>query len=68
MTSGLRLGTPAGTTRGFKEEDFRIIARWIVQVVEGLAANGEENNGIIEARVKNEVETLCSKFPIYDYL
>ena len=68
VTSGLRLGTPAGTTRGFKEEDFRIIARWIVQVVEGLAANGEENNGIIEARVKNEVETLCSKFPIYDYL
>ena len=68
VTSGLRLGTPAGTTRGFKEEDFRIIARWIVQVVEGLAANGEEHNGIIEARVKTEVETLCSKFPIYDYL
>jgi len=68
VTSGLRLGTPAGTTRGFKEEDFRIIARWIVQVVEGLAANGEEHNEIIEARVKNEVETLCSKFPIYDYL
>ena len=68
VTSGLRLGTPAGTTRGFKEEDFRMIARWIVQVVEGLAANGEEHNGIIEARVKNEVETLCSKFPIYDYL
>ena len=68
VTSGLRLGTPAGTTRGFKEEDFRMIARWIVQVVEGLAANGEEHNGIIEARVKTEVETLCSKFPIYDYL
>ena len=68
VTSGLRLGTPAGTTRGFKEEDFRMIARWIVQVVEGLAANGEKHNGIIEARVKNEVETLCSKFPIYDYL
>ena len=68
VTSGLRLGTPAGTTRGFKEEDFRMIARWIVQVVEGLSANGEEHNGIIEARVKNEVETLCSKFPIYDYL
>ena len=68
VTSGLRLGTPAGTTRGFKEEDFRMIARWIVHVVEGLAANGEEHNGIIEARVKNEVETLCSKFPIYDYL
>ena len=68
VTSGLRLGTPAGTTRGFKEEDFRMIARWIVQVVEGLAANGEEHNGIIEAKVKTEVETLCSKFPIYDYL
>lgn len=68
ITSGLRLGTPAGTTRGFKEEEFRVIARWIVEVVDGLASNGEDNNGTIETKVKNEVEILCSKFPIYDYL
>ena len=68
ITSGLRLGTPAGTTRGFKEEEFRVIARWIVEVVDGLALNGEDNNEPIETKVKNEVEVLCSKFPIYDYL
>ena len=68
ITSGLRLGTPAGTTRGFKEEEFRVIARWIVEVVDGLASNGEDNNATVETKVKNEVEILCSKFPIYDYL
>ena len=68
VTSGLRLGTPAGTTRGFKEEEFRTIARWIVEVVDGLSSNGEENNGSVEEKVKVEVENLCVKFPIYDYL
>jgi glycine hydroxymethyltransferase len=68
VTSGLRLGTPAGTTRGFKEKEFRMIARWIVQVVDGLAINGEAENSIIEARVKHEVENFCAQFPIYDYL
>jgi glycine hydroxymethyltransferase len=68
ITSGLRLGTPAGTTRGFKEEEFRVIARWIVEVVDGLASNGEDNNATVETKVKNEVEILCSKFPIYNYL
>ena len=68
VTSGLRLGTPAGTTRGFKEEEFRTIARWIVEVVDGLSSNGEENNGSVEEKVKLEVENLCVKFPIYDYL
>ena len=42
ITSGIRLGTPAGTTRGFGEAEFRQIADWIVEVVDGLAANGEE--------------------------
>ena len=68
VTSGLRLGTPAGTTRGFREEEFRTIARWIVEVVEGLSSNGEENNASVEEKVKEEVENLCAKFPIYDYL
>jgi len=68
ITSGVRLGTPAGTTRGFGEEEFRQIARWITEVVDGLAANGEENNGAVEAKVKAEVEALCQRFPIYPNL
>ena len=65
VTSGIRLGSPAGTTRGFAEEEFRQIARWIVEVVDGLAANGPEGNGAVETKVKAEVEALCAKFPIY---
>ena len=65
ITSGVRLGTPAGTTRGFGEEEFRQIGRWITEVVDGLAANGEEGNGAVEAKVKAEVEALCLRFPIY---
>ncbi|MGQ0609856.1 MAG: serine hydroxymethyltransferase [Paracoccaceae bacterium] len=65
ITSGVRLGTPAGTTRGFAEAEFRQIARWIIEVVEGLAESGEEGNGAVEARVKAEVEALCQRFPIY---
>jgi glycine hydroxymethyltransferase len=65
ITSGVRLGTPAGTTRGFGEPEFRQIARWIIEVVDGLAANGEDGNGAVEAKVKAEVEALCKAFPIY---
>ena len=65
ITSGVRLGTPAGTTRGFGEGEFRQIGRWITEVVDGLAANGEEGNAAVEAKVKAEVETLCKQFPIY---
>jgi glycine hydroxymethyltransferase len=65
ITSGVRLGTPAGTTRGFAEAEFRHVGRWIVEVVDGLAANGEDGNGAVEAKVKAEVEALCAKFPIY---
>ena len=65
ITSGVRLGTPAGTTRGFTETEFRQIARWIIEVVEGLAANGEDGNGAVEAKVRAEVEALCKRFPIY---
>ncbi|SEH87999.1 serine hydroxymethyltransferase [Paracoccus alkenifer] len=65
VTSGIRLGSPAGTTRGFGEAEFRQIARWIVEVVDGLAANGEDGNAEIEARVAAEVKALCAKFPLY---
>jgi glycine hydroxymethyltransferase len=65
ITSGVRLGTPAGTTRGFGEPEFRQIGRWIIEVTEGLAANGEDGNGAVEAKVKAEVEALCQRFPIY---
>lgn len=65
VTSGVRLGTPAGTTRGFAEAEFRQIADWIVRVVDGLAANGEDGNGEVEAAVRAEVQTLCDRFPIY---
>jgi len=65
ITSGIRLGTPAGTTRGFAEAEFRQIGDWIVEVVDGLAAHGEAGNGAIEASVKARVEDLCGRFPIY---
>ena len=65
VTSGIRLGSPAGTTRGFGEPEFRQIADWIVEVTDGLAVNGEENNGAVEAKVRAEVEALCDRFPIY---
>ncbi|RJL16517.1 serine hydroxymethyltransferase [Paracoccus siganidrum] len=65
VTSGIRLGTPAGTTRGFGEAEFRQIARWIVEVVDGLAQHGEDGNAEVEARVKAEVKELCARFPLY---
>lgn len=65
ITSGIRLGSPAGTTRGFGEAEFRQIADWIVEVVDGLAANGEDGNAEVEEKVRAEVEALCDRFPIY---
>ena len=65
ITSGIRLGSPAGTTRGFGEAEFRQIADWIVEVVDGLAANGEDGNADVETRVKREVAVMCDRFPIY---
>ncbi|HHX89280.1 MAG TPA: serine hydroxymethyltransferase [Paracoccus sp.] len=65
VTSGVRLGTPAGTTRGFGETEFRQIGDWIVEVVDGLAAHGEDGNGAIEAAVAAKVAALCARFPLY---
>jgi glycine hydroxymethyltransferase len=65
VTSGIRLGTPAGTTRGFREEEFREIGRLIAQVVEGLQRNGDEGDGQVEAHVREKVLGLTARFPIY---
>ncbi len=65
ITSGIRLGSPAGTTRGFGEAEFRQIGDWIIEVVDGLAANGEDGNSAVEDKVKTEVAALCARFPIY---
>ncbi len=68
VTSGVRLGTPAGTTRGFREEEFRQVGALIAEVVEGLSRNGEEGDGQVEQRVRARVEELCARFPIYPEL
>ena len=66
VTSGIRLGTPAGTTRGFGPSEFREIGKLIVEVVEGLAnKNHEDGNAEIEASVRARVAELCRRFPIY---
>ncbi|WP_438956461.1 serine hydroxymethyltransferase [Cognatiyoonia sp.] len=65
ITSGLRLGSPAGTTRGFTETEFRQIGHWIVEVVDGLATNDGQENTAVEQRVKAQVEAMCENFPIY---
>jgi len=64
-TSGIRVGTPAGTTRGFGVEEFTQVGRWIGEVVDGLAANGEDGNGAVEAKVREQVLALTARFPIY---
>ncbi len=65
VTSGLRFGTAAGTTRGFKEKEFEKIADMIADVLEGFVKNGDEGNKALEEKVKAEVVTLCKQFPIY---
>ena len=65
VTSGLRLGSPAGTTRGFGVAEFRRVGHLIARVVEGLAANGDEANAKVEADVRAEVLDLTARFPIY---
>jgi glycine hydroxymethyltransferase len=65
VTSGLRLGTPAGTTRGFGPAEFGQIGRLIARVIDGLAASGEGGDPRIEAEVRSEVLALTRRFPIY---
>jgi glycine hydroxymethyltransferase len=68
VTSGIRLGTPAGTTRGFGVAEFNQIGKLIAEVVEGLRKNGEAGDAQVEASVAARVEELCAKFPIYQGL
>jgi len=65
VTSGIRVGTPAATTRGFGKAEFELIGEYMVSVLDGLAANGAGNNGDVEKAVAAEVLKLCQKFPIY---
>ena len=64
-TSGIRVGSPAGTTRGFGPAEFAAIGDMIADVLDGLAANGHEGNAAVERDVKERVRTLCHRFPIY---
>ncbi|MCF6271788.1 MAG: serine hydroxymethyltransferase [Rhodobacteraceae bacterium] len=68
VTSGVRLGSPAGTTRGFGLVEFTQIGEMIIEVVDGLAANGAGGNSDIEAAVAARVADLCAKFPMYPKL
>ena len=65
VTSGIRLGTPAGTTRGFGVEEFRKIGDWIADTLDSLQKYGPENNEEIENNIKKQVIKLCEDFPIY---
>jgi glycine hydroxymethyltransferase len=65
ITSGIRLGSPAGTTRGFGPTEFRQIGKMIAEVLDGVAAKGDEGDAAIETSVRNRVLDLCHRFPIY---
>ncbi len=65
VTSGIRLGTPACTTRGFGAREFKRVGELIIEVLDGLAKYGEEGNARVEAAVKKKVLQLTGQFPIY---
>lgn len=65
ITSGIRVGTPAATSRGFNQDDFTKVGELIVEVVSGLAENGEEGNASVEAAVREQVKVLTDAHPIY---
>lgn len=64
VTSGIRVGTPAGTTRGFKEAEFEAVGDYILEILDGLQKNSEDNSEV-EEKVREKVVALCEKFPIY---
>jgi len=68
VTSGVRLGTPAATTRGFGPAEWKLVGEYILEILDGLKVHGENGNGVIEKAVKAKVEELCGRFPIYPTL
>ncbi|MFA6124709.1 MAG: serine hydroxymethyltransferase [Sphingomonas sp.] len=64
-TSGIRVGSPAGTTRGFGSAEFREIGNMVADVLNGLRKNGEQGDAQVEANVRERVQALCARFPIY---
>jgi glycine hydroxymethyltransferase len=66
VTSGIRLGTPAGTSRGFGVAEFRQIGEMIVEVLDALAQKGTEEDTLVEAAVREKVKRLTARFPIYN--
>ena len=68
ITSGIRLGTPAATTRGFKTDEFRLVGEYIAATLDGLARDGEEGNGALEVSIAQKIIDLTSRFPIYPEL
>jgi glycine hydroxymethyltransferase len=68
ITSGVRLGSPAATTRGFGAKEFREVAALILEVLAGLKENGREGNAKVEEAVRERVRELCDRFPIYEDL
>ena len=66
VTSGIRLGTPAGTTRGFGIKEFNLVGDLICDVLDGLAKNKQSANATVERSVRKKVEELCLRFPIYN--
>ncbi|WP_332687402.1 serine hydroxymethyltransferase [Devosia sp.] len=66
ITSGVRVGTSAGTTRGFGQAEFKRVGELILQVIDALAAAGPEGDAAVEKRVLAEVRDICARFPIYD--
>ena len=64
VTSGIRLGSPAATTRGFGADEFRAVGRMIVEVLRAFV-RGRDDNGATAARVREEARELCARFPIY---
>jgi glycine hydroxymethyltransferase len=65
ITSGVRLGSPAGTTRGFGVGEFRQVGHLIADVLDGIAKNGPDGDAQVEAQVRAKVHDLCARFPIY---
>ena len=65
VTSGIRLGTPAGTTRGFGVKEFQLIGDMIVEVLDVLSQKGADEDSLVESNVRGKVKALLERFPIY---